>query len=190
MKPDAVEICSCATLFHSTTLLGLSGRRTHGAARQNGGECRLGWMGLSGLSPGRAPMPKAKRHTVIGAERSWPTGSPPTAMFETVRSHVAHSAQGLPPPVQRMAAMTQFLAFATMETAMVPRPRPSLDPRIADEAPTAQELTNYDDYLNGQPVSCCAQRIKPGTSAGILPHCCDETVFGACNPGGCHGAAA
>ena len=30
---------------------------------------------------------------------------------------------------------------------MVPRPKPSLDPRIADEAPTVPELTNYDYEL-------------------------------------------
>lgn len=71
--------------------------------------------------------------------------------------------------------------------------RPSgvkLDPEVADAVPYSEYLSPYDDYLNGQPVSCCAQCIKPRNFAGILSCCCDETVFGVCNHGGCHGATA
>lgn len=39
------------------------------------------------------------------------------------------------------------MGITQLESAMVARPKPDPDPKIADEAPTASQLTNYDYAL-------------------------------------------
>ena len=65
-----------------------------------------------------------------------------------------------------------------------------LDPDVADDVPWSESVTAYDDYLNCQPVSFCAERSKLAYFAANSAIVGDETDFGALSSGGFDGQAA
>ncbi len=54
-------------------------------------------------------------------------------------------------------------------------PKPPLDPPVADQAPTASDLTDYDDYPCGQHVSCAGGRVQRVDSFHLSAKRRDET---------------
>ncbi len=54
-------------------------------------------------------------------------------------------------------------------------PKPPLDPPVADQAPTASDLTDYDDYPCSQHVSCAGCRVQRVDSVHLSTERGDET---------------
>ena len=54
-------------------------------------------------------------------------------------------------------------------------PKPPLDPPVADQAPTASDLTGYDDYPCSQHVSCAGRRVQRVDSVHLSMERGDET---------------
>jgi hypothetical protein len=57
-------------------------------------------------------------------------------------------------------------------------PKPPLDPPVADQAPTASDLTGYDDYPFSQHVSCIVGRVQHVDSFRLSAKRRNETDFG------------
>jgi hypothetical protein len=65
-----------------------------------------------------------------------------------------------------------------------------LDPPVSGNAPSESILMEYDNYLNGQPVSICAERPKLADLAANSAIVGDETDFATSISGGFDGQGA